>query len=151
MVHRKVVLATGAFDLLHLGHVKFLESSKKKGGPGARLVVVVARDGTVFKRKGRRPILPERQRLELVSSLRTVDKAILGHKNVDMLGILKEIKPDVISVGYDQQEIKNSVRRLLKRERLRIPVVQIAKFGDKRLNSSTKLKNKIARRWPRSS
>lgn len=151
MAHGKIVLATGVFDLLHPGHVKFLESSKKKGGPGAKLVVVVARDKTVRKRKGSRPILGELQRLALVSSLKTVDKAILGHENMDMLGVLKEIKPDIISVGYDQQEIKKSLQRLLKQEGLRIRVVQIAKFGGESLNSSTKLKNKIAQQWHGSS
>ena len=151
MAHGKIVLATGVFDLLHPGHVKFLESSKKKGGPGAKLVVVVARDKTVRKRKGSRPILGELQRLALVSSLKTVDKAILGRENMDMLGVLKEIKPDIISVGYDQQEIKKSLQRLLKQEGLRIRVVQIAKFGGESLNSSTKLKNKIAQQWHGSS
>ena len=147
MARRKIVLATGVFDLLHPGHMKFLESSKKKGGPDAKLVVVVARDKTVRKRKGRGPILNEGQRLELVASLKTVDKAILGHENMDMHGVLKEIKPDIITVGYDQQEIKKSLLRLLNREGLKIRVVQIAKFGAESLNSSTKLKNKIARQW----
>ena len=151
MAHRKTVLATGVFDLLHPGHVEFLESSKKKGGLGAKLVVVVARDKTVRKRKGRGPILAEQQRLELVASLKMVDKAILGHENMDMLGVLQEIKPDIISVGYDQQEIKKSLLRLLKREGLPIRVVQIGKFGHESLNSSTKLKNKIAKQWHRSS
>ena len=47
----KVVLASGTFDLLHLGHVKYLEEAKKTGGPNAKLVVIVARDKTVEKRK----------------------------------------------------------------------------------------------------
>ena len=135
------------FDLLHPGHVKFLEASKKKGGPGARLFVVVARDKTVLKRKGRKPILSERQRVELVSSLKPVEKAFLGHENIDMLGILKEVKPDIVSVGFDQQEIKKSLLKVLKREGLHIPVAQIAKFDGKGLNNSTRLKNKIARSW----
>jgi len=147
LARRKIVLATGVFDLLHLGHVRFLEESKKQGGPGAQLVVVVARDNTVLSRKGRKPILPENQRRELVASIRTVDRAILGHENFDMLAILREVKPDVICVGYDQQEIKKSVKSLLKRERLDIPVVQIPKFGPDGLNSSTKVKNRIAERW----
>lgn len=151
MAHRKTVLATGVFDLLHPGHVEFLESSKEKGGLGAKLIVVVARDKTVRERKGREPVLAEHQRLELVASLKVVDKAILGHENMDMLGVLKEIKPDIISVGYDQREIKKSLLRLLKREGLPIRVVQIAKFGGKSLNSSTKLKNRIAKQWHRSS
>ncbi len=143
------MLATGVFDLLHLGHVRFLEESKKQGGPGAQLVVVVARDNTVLIRKGRKPILPENQRRELVASIRPVDRAILGHENFDMLAILREVKPDVICVGYDQQEIKKSVKSLLKREGLDIPLVQIPKFGPDGLNSSTKVKNRIAERWSR--
>lgn len=86
-----------------------------------------------------------------MASLKTVDKAILGHENMDMLGVLKETKPDIISVGYDQQAIKKSLLRLLKREGLPIRVVQIAKFGGQSLNSSTKLKNKIAKQWHSSS
>jgi FAD synthetase len=147
LAHRKIVLATGVFDLLHLGHVRFLEESKRRGGPGARLVVVVASDRTVFRRKGRKPILPEHQRRELVASLRAVDRAILGHENLDMLGTIKEVKPDIICVGYDQQEIKKSAKSLLRREGLQIPIVQIPKFGPDGLNSSTKVKDKIAEQW----
>jgi FAD synthetase len=143
----KIVLATGAFDLLHLGHVRFLEESKRKGGPGARLVVVVARDKTVLNRKGRGPVLPEDQRRALVASLRAVDRALLGHEKFDMLGILKEVKPDIVSVGYDQTEIKKSVKRLLEKEGIKIRVVQIPKFGPNNLNSSTKVKNRIAKNW----
>ena len=147
MVHRKIVLATGVFDLLHLGHVRFLEESKKNGGPRAKLIVVVASDKTVYARKGRRPILPEDQRRELVSSLRAVDKAILGREQVDMLGVLTEVKPDIVCVGYDQQVIKASVIRLIRKEKLDIPVIQIPKFGPDGLNSSTKVKDRVAERW----
>lgn len=147
MVRGKTVLATGAFDLLHLGHVRFLEEAKRKGGPGARLVVVVASDRTVTQRKGRKPILPDVQRRKLVSSLRTVDQAVLGYAKVDMLAILNKIKPDIICVGYDQQEIKKSVEKLLRREGLDIRVVQIRKFGPDGLNSSSQLKGKVAEKW----
>jgi FAD synthetase len=147
LAHRKVVLATGAFDLLHLGHVRFLQASKRKAGPGAKLIVVVARDKTVLNRKGRSPILPEAQRRELVGSLRVVDKAILGHTHLDLLGILREVRPDIISVGHDQEQIKISVEKLLKAERLPIRVVQIPKFGPSGLNSSTGIKQRVAKRW----
>ena len=151
MVRSKIVLATGVFDLLHLGHVRFLEESRKQGGPKARLVVVIARDATVLRRKGRLPILPENDRRELVAALRTVDDALLGHEGFDMLGVLNEVKPDIIAVGYDQGEIKRSVLALLKRQGLNIPVVQIAKFGPDGLNSSTKVKNRVAQKWTRKS
>lgn len=147
MAHREIVLATGAFDLLHLGHVRFLEESKKKGGPEARLIVVVARDKTVKQRKGQNPILPENQRRELVASLRIVDKAILGHEKLDMLGILKEVKPDIICVGYDQREIKRSLVKILGEEKIKIPVVEIPRLGPEGLNSSSKVKAKVARQW----
>ncbi len=147
MVRGKIVLATGAFDLLHLGHIRFLEASKRKGGPGAKLVVVVARDKTVLNRKGRMPILPEDQRMGLVGSLRVVDKAILGHTHLDLLGILQEVRPDIISVGYDQKQIKASVTKLLNEEHLGTRLVQIPKFGADGLNSSTKIKQRVARRW----
>ncbi len=147
MARGKIVLATGAFDLLHLGHVRFLEASKRRGGPGAKLIVVVARDKTVLNRKGRMPILPEDQRRELVGSLRVVDKAILGHSRLDLLGVLREVRPDIISVGYDQKQIKASVERLLREQGLPVRVVQIPKFGPNGLNSSTGIKQRVARRW----
>ena len=147
LARRKTVLATGVFDLLHIGHVRFLAGAKRRGGPGARLVVVVARDRTVLNRKGRRPILPEHQRRELVASLRAVDSAILGHQSLDMLGILNEVRPDIICVGYDQQEIKKAVKNIIKTAGLHIPVVQIPKFGPDGLNSSTKVKDRVAQEW----
>lgn len=147
MARGKIVLATGAFDLLHLGHVRFLEASKRKGGPSAKLVVVVARDKTVLNRKGRMPVFPEDQRRELVGSLRVVEKAILGHTHLDLLGILREVRPDIISVGYDQKQIKASVSKLLREEHLGIRLVQIPKFGTDGLNSSTGIKQRVARRW----
>jgi len=143
----KIVLATGAFDLLHSGHVRFLEASKRRGGPAAKLIVVVARDKTVLNRKGRMPILPEDQRRELVGSLRVVDKAILGHSRLDLLGVLREVRPDIISVGYDQKQIKASVERLLREQGLPVRVVQIPKFGSSGLNSSTGIKQRVAERW----
>ena len=149
MARGKIVLATGAFDLLHLGHVRFLGASRRKGGPGAKLIVVVARDKTVFSRKGRVPILPEGQRRELVASLRVVDKAILGHARLDLLGILREVRPDIISVGYDQREIKALVEKLIRIERLPIRVIQVPKLGPNGLNSSTGIKQKVAKRWTR--
>jgi FAD synthetase len=141
----KTVLATGVFDLLHLGHLRFLEESKKKGGPRSKLVVVVARDKTVFRRKGKGPVIPEDQRRELVAALRVVDRAILGREEVDLLGILREVKPDIVCVGYDQDEIRAAVTRVIGKERLPIRVIRIRRFGPTGLNSSSKLKSRVAK------
>lgn len=141
------VLATGVFDILHPGHIKFLEESKRRGGRGARLVVVVARDRTVRQRKGRNPTLPEEQRLAMVRALRVVDRAILGHPKLDLLGVLREEKPDLVAVGYDQDQIKSAVKNVITKANLPIRVVQIREFGPSRLNSSTKVKSEVAKEY----
>jgi len=141
---RKIVLASGVFDLLHLGHVRFLEAAKKTGGKNARLVVIIARDSTVEKRKGKKPVMPENQRCALVESLRVVDCAILGFQNFDIGQAVEKINPDVISVGYDQEGVEGLVKNYVERRRLKTRVVRIGEFGVDELNSSSKIKQKIA-------
>ena len=141
----KTVLASGVFDLLHLGHVRFLEAAKKTGGPNAKLVVVVARDSTVERKKGKKPVMPEYQRCALVASLKVVDQAILGHKNLDMAKVLEEIKPDIVALGYDSHisSLERSVDDAIKKEGLKIEVAKIAKFSSDELDSSSKIKQRI--------
>lgn len=142
---RKIVLASGVFDLLHLGHVRFLEAAKSAGGPNAKLVVVVARDSTVERKKSKKPIMPEYQRCALVASLRVVDRAILGHKNFDMAKVLEEIKPDIVALGYDSHtsSLERSVFTAIKNGGLKIEVAKIAKFSSDELDSSSKIKQRI--------
>jgi len=139
----KVVLASGTFDLLHLGHVKFLEEAKKAGGPNAKLVVIVARDSTVKKRKRRAPIIPEDQRRALIEALKVVDEALLGYEDFDIEQTIKKIKPDIIAIGHDQTGIEREVRKFIKEKGLKIEVVKIKKFGKEELNSSSKIMRKI--------
>ncbi len=149
MAPGKTVLATGVFDILHPGHLRFLEESKKQGGPRARLVVVVATDRTVLKRKRRPPVLPQSHRREIVAYLKPVSRAILGREEVDFLGILQEVRPSIVCVGYDQNDIKAAVKKVIARWKLPIRVVQLAKFGVDGLNSSTGVKRRVLRNWPR--
>ena len=107
---RKVVLASGVFDLLHFGHVWFLEEARRAGGENAKLIVIIARDNTVEKSKGRKPIMSEDQRCALVESLRVVDEAVLGYENMDIGEVIEKIKPDVIALGYDQADMENEVK-----------------------------------------
>ena len=143
MARGKTVLATGVFDILHPGHPRFLQESRKRGGPGARLVVVIARDKTVRKRKGRNPVLPETQRRQIVAFLKPVYKAMLGREEVDFLGILRTVKPDIVCVGYDQNDIKRSVKRIIAREKLPVRLIQLPRFGLPGLNSSTGVKRRV--------
>lgn len=140
---RKIVLASGTFDLLHLGHVKYLEEAKRAGGKNAKLIVIVARDGTVEKRKGSPPVIPENQRRALVESLKIVDEAILGYEDFDIGKVIEKIKPNIIAVGHDQEGIEKTVRDYVKEKGLNIKIVRIGKFGKDELNSSSKIKQKI--------
>jgi len=141
----KVVLASGVFDLLHLGHVRFLEEAKKAGGVNARLVVVVARDATAEEKKGKKPVMPEYQRCALVASLKVVDQAMLGYEDFDMGKVLEKIRPDVVAVGHDSRTsgLEQAVRKLVKEKGLKIRVAKIGKFSSDELDSSSKIKQRI--------
>jgi FAD synthetase len=146
---RRVVLASGVFDLLHLGHVKFLEEAKKAGGENAKLVVIVARDNTVKATKGRKPIMPENQRRALVESLRVVDAAVLGIEDFDVGEVIERVKPDVIALGYDQVDMERRVREYVNRHGLNVDVVRLGKFENDELSSSSKIREKIVKKFSR--
>jgi len=140
---RTIVLASGVFDLLHYGHIKFLEEAKKAGGENAELVVIVARDSTVEKTKGKPPIMGECQRAALVESLKVVDKAVLGYLSFNIGDVIEKLKPNVIALGYDQDDVMNEVRNYIRTKNLGVKVVKIGKFGEIARYSSSKIKQKI--------
>jgi FAD synthetase len=146
---KKVVLASGAFDLLHLGHVKFLEEAKKAGGKNAELIVIIARDSTVEKNKGRKPIMSENQRRALVESLKVVDEAVLGFEKFDLGDVIERVKPDVIALGYDQADMEKGVKAYVKKHGLNTRVIRIGKFEEDKLDSSSKIRQKIVEKLSR--
>jgi len=146
---KKIVLAAGVFDLLHYGHLRFLEEAKKTGGKGAKLVVVVARDKTVEVRKDVKPVLPEDQRKSLVSALKPVDEAILGFKDFSIDKVVEKVKPDIVAVGYDQGDMFQKVQNLIKRKKLDMEVIQIGRFGPSSLGSSSEIKKRVIEEWRR--
>ncbi len=140
---QKIVVASGVFDLLHLGHVRFLEDAKKAGGPKAKLIVIIAKDSTVEKTKGRKPIMSEDQRVALVQSLKVVDQAVLGYEGLDIGEVISRIKPDIIALGYDQAEMEKEVKDYITAHKAEISIVRIGKYGENSLDSSSKIKQKI--------
>ncbi len=139
---RKVLVA-GTFDIVHPGHVRMLSSAKRMAGPDGELVVVVARDSNVRRFKGRDPILPEEERLFVVSSLKPVDRAILGDPNDPINSVLRE-KPDVIALGYDQWPDEGELERRLREAGLRASIVRLPKFPCEH-DSTTDIVERIVR------
>lgn len=134
-------MATGTFDLIHPGHGLYLEEAKKLGGEDARLVVVVARDSTVRARK-RVPIVPEKQRREVVQMLKMVDEAVLGSET-DMLSTVSKVEPDIIAIGPDQNFDLDNLREELEKRDLEAEVIKVEDYHRSTLDSSCKIIKKI--------
>ena len=137
------VLASGVFDLLHYGHIRFLEEAKKKGGKDSRLVVIVARDETVHRLKGSDPVIPEDQRRAIVESLEVVEEALLGFEDLDLTRVIQQLKPDLIAVGHDQDYICDQLIKIKKALEMDFEIIRIERFGKEDLNSSSKIKRRI--------
>jgi len=135
------VMATGVFDLLHAGHLYYLEKAKELGD---ELVVVIARDSTVRNQK-HEPITSEDMRRALVESLKPVDKAVLG-KEGDMYDVVMDIKPDIIALGHDQSHDSEKIRAELKKRGLNVEVRRLPHMnGD--LDGTRKIVKKILNMW----
>jgi D-glycero-beta-D-manno-heptose 1-phosphate adenylyltransferase len=94
----QVVLANGCFDLLHVGHVRYLRGAKALGG---KLLVAMNSDNSVRRLKGAgRPLMPEAERAEIVAALADVD-AVVIFDEPDVRALIREIHPDVQAKGTD--------------------------------------------------
>ena len=118
---KKIVLAGGVFDIIHPGHIHTLNAAKALGGI---LVVAIATDKTAEKMKKRSPLHNQELRRELVSSLSMVDKAIVGHED-DIFQTVKEVKPDIIVLGYDQVHQEKFISDGCKRINLDVEIVRL--------------------------
>ena len=94
----RIILANGNFDLLHVGHVRYLRGAKALGG---KLVVAINSDDSVRALKGDgRPIMPAEERAEIVAALGDVD-AVVIFPELDVRGLIREIRPDIQAKGTD--------------------------------------------------
>jgi FAD synthetase len=114
------VMATGVFDLLHPGHLFFLEEARRLGD---ELVVVVARDQTARRLK-HEPYVPEHIRRQMVEALKPVDRAILGSAT-DIYQTVIDVKPDIIALGHDQLWNEAEVERECARRGAPVKVVRL--------------------------
>jgi D-glycero-beta-D-manno-heptose 1-phosphate adenylyltransferase len=94
----KITLANGCFDLLHVGHVRYLHAAKQLGG---RLVVAINSDDSVRTLKGvGRPFMPAEERAEILAALSDVDAVVIFPEH-DVRALVREIRPDVHAKGTD--------------------------------------------------
>ena len=124
-------MAFGTFDILHPGHINFLNQAKRHG----RLIVVIARDETVKQVKGRLPKHSEKQRLKAILSLNLADIAVLGSLN-DKYAAIKKYKPEVIALGYDQKYFVDQLEKELKKIKLKTKVVRLKAYKPNKYKTS---------------
>ncbi len=129
----KRVLVFGTFDIFHPGHEYFLKQAKKLGN---QLVVVVARDKTVEQVKGKAPVNDEQARLGVIQKLDYVSKAVLGYETSDKYKIIREIKPDIICLGYDQTTFTNDLEAKLHEIGLSPEIIRIDAYKPHKYKSS---------------
>jgi rfaE bifunctional protein nucleotidyltransferase chain/domain len=131
----RVVLANGCFDILHVGHIRYLEGAKKLGDV---LVVGINSDEQVRVQKGEgRPFVPERERAEIVASIRAVDfVTIFPEPTVEQL--LLSIRPDIHAKGTDYTEDSVPERDVVRSIGGRVVIV-----GDPKDHSSTEMVKKV--------
>lgn len=93
-----VILANGCFDLIHVGHVRYLRAAKALGG---KLIVAVNADETVRELKGEgRPLMPDSERAEILAALSDVDAVVIFTES-DVRTLIREIRPDIHAKGTD--------------------------------------------------
>jgi len=121
---KKIVFANGCFDLLHVGHVQLLREAKNLGDI---LIVALNSDRSVRQIKGPdRPILPEKERAELIAALEMVDYVTLFDEP-DPLNVIRELRPDVLAKGGDWAEDKIVGREFVESYGGRVAVIPFLK------------------------
>jgi len=136
----KVTLANGCFDLLHVGHVRYLHAAKQLGG---RLVVGINSDESVRRLKGLdRPLMPAEERAEILAALEDVD-AVVIFSEPDVGALIREIRPDVQAKGTDYTADSVPERDVVREYGGRVEIV-----GDPKDHSATQFIQRAGKRRP---
>jgi len=131
----------GTFDIIHPGHINLFKQAKKHADD---LIIIVARDKTVKRIKGFFPSLPEIDRKRNLEHFDTSFKVILGDLDDPYLAI-REFKPEVICLGYDQKEFTDRLEHVLKEEGIKAKVIRLEPYKDK-IYKSYLLKQKLKKK-----
>ena len=131
----RIILANGCFDLLHVGHIRYLHAAKELGG---KVIVAVNSNASSRALKGEgRPLVPENERAELLAALADVD-AVVIFSEPDVRAIIQLVKPDIQAKGTDYAEATVPEREAVERYGGRVAIV-----GDPKDHSATELAQKI--------
>lgn len=133
---KKVVLANGCFDILHVGHVRYLEAAKRLGD---LLVVAVNSDSSVERYKGKPPVVPQEERAEIVAALEMVD-AVFIFDDPTLHRIIGELKPHVQAKGTDY-----TPDTVPEAEVVRSYGGKVVICGDPKDHSSTEMKARLSK------
>jgi rfaE bifunctional protein nucleotidyltransferase chain/domain len=127
----RVTLANGCFDLLHVGHVRYLRAARELGG---KLVVAVNSDDSVRGLKGAgRPLMPAEERAEILAALADVDAVVIFPEN-DVRAIIREIRPDFQAKGTDY-----TAESVPERDEVEACGGRVAIVGDPKDHSATEI------------
>lgn len=141
---RARVLVFGTYDIIHPAHIRFLVEARQTANCyDCELVVVLARDSSIERIKGHKPIFNEEQRIKLVSGLRVVDYAQLGKEGEDYFDVILDINPDYIILGYDQLPNDKPLLAFIKEHQLKITVFRLPHFESGDLSSSSEVRKKV--------
>jgi len=138
------VMAVGVFDLLHAGHLHYVEQARSLGD---ELIVVVAHDDTVRKQK-HEPVTNQELRRRMVEGLKPVNQAIVGNPPSEpIFDILNIVKPDIIALGYDQKHSRDSIKTGLEKNGWeQVEVIRVEGLADD-LDGTRKIIARILSLW----
>lgn len=129
----KTVLVFGTFDGMHDGHRFFLTEAKRLGN---KLIVSVATDEVVAKFKGHAPTHHLEERMQTLEASGLVNLAVAGDKVLGGWGAVRNWKPDIVAVGYDQTHLAETLQKFITTEKLSLKIVPIKALEPDRLHSS---------------
>jgi len=133
----QIILTNGCFDLLHVGHIRYLEAAKQLGG---KLIVGINSDSSVHRIKGEgRPAMPENERSEIIAALRCVD-AVVIFDEPDVRALIADLRPNVQAKGTDY-----TADNVPERDAMAAIGGRVAIVGDPKDHSTTALLDKLGR------
>jgi len=128
----KKVMVFGTFDIIHPGHINFLKQAKKHGN---HLTIVIARDQTVKQVKSRLPLNNENKRQQNIIKTKLADQVVLGNLD-NKYKIIKQLKPDIICLGYDQIAFTEKLEEKLEEFNLNCKIIKLKPYQPEKYKSS---------------